>query len=744
MHTLGPGPPSSGPSSSHNSSLLAAFPPFLTPPTRPNTAPRANHPALQPPNRPTVSSTLVAPAWAHYLTAYPDPVFVDTILNIITHGANVGYQHDHARAQTSKNLSSALEHPAAVSADIAAQVAKGCTRGPFNQPPLPHFRSSPLGAVVRKRATKVRRIHHLSWPADTSVNDGIPDEEAVISYDMFQRAVDDLIASGTGSLMIKLDLEQAFRQIPVRPADWHLLGFTWLRKFYYDIVFGFGLRSAPYIFNLFAEALHWIITRHIPMRLRHYLDDFLGIFPPSSLFTQVTAAMDWIMELGRALGLRFQPEKTLSPVTCIEYLGLELDSIAMEARLPTPKLDILRDLLAEWSTRPVCTLLQLQELAGYLQFVSQVIPLSRAFMHHIFRFMTSFRTSRTRRRVPSALRRDLDWWQNVASSWNGICLLAPKRAEAHIFTDASGTKGIGGIFGSRWFSSRLPRRLRDRDIQYKELFAVLHALLCWGPDLSGKHVIFHVDNQAVVQALLNLSNRSTPVAELLRRFLNLTCHLDLSFSAIWLSSSQNALADSASRFQYAHLFDLAPYLNPQPSSRRLHFGGTSVSGTSAPKSLFTYGTASLPAPAPPTASDRNHSSPLLPSVASQTPTAPSCQPVSTPSWLGLPGSALESRPERSNLISPISDLSTLTPISPSQPQKPRLFSASSVASSATTEKPAANPNSQSPFPSSAISSVTFPPPSTSTFVRPAASLTPHSSAAGNLPQMGAPAEGMTL
>ena len=266
-HALGPGPESTGKTLSLSPSLLDQFPPISTPSPRPNTAPRANHPALQPQNAPPVSSTLVAPAWAHYLSTYPDRTFVESILNMINHGANIGYTHDHARAQSSKNLTSALKHPDAVSADITAQVAKGCTRGPFDKPPLPHFRSSPLGAVVRKRATKVRRIHHLSWPAETSVNDGIPDEEAVISYDMFQRTVDDLIESGAGSLMIKLDLEQAFRHIPVRPADWHLLGFTWMCKFYYDIVFGFGLRSAPYIFNLFAEALHWIITRHIPTRL---------------------------------------------------------------------------------------------------------------------------------------------------------------------------------------------------------------------------------------------------------------------------------------------------------------------------------------------------------------------------------------------------------------------------------------------------------------------------------------------
>jgi hypothetical protein len=55
---------------------------------------------------------------------------------------------------------------------------------------------------------------------------------------MFHRAVSDLIDSGQGSLMVKLDLEQAFRHIPVRRADWPLLGFSWRDKLYHDIASG--------------------------------------------------------------------------------------------------------------------------------------------------------------------------------------------------------------------------------------------------------------------------------------------------------------------------------------------------------------------------------------------------------------------------------------------------------------------------------------------------------------------------
>lgn len=174
--------------------------------------------------------------------------------------------------------------------------------------------------------------------------------------------------------------------------------------------------------------------------------------------------MKWMLALGKALGLSFQEEKIDGLATEIEFLGLELDSIAMEARLPQAKLDILRDLLSSWQNKSYSSLTELQELTGYLQFVSQVIPTSRAFLHHAFHFMTSFTSAFSHRRIPKALHHDIEWWSSTALHWNGVHLISPSRESVHVYTDASGTKGIGGIFGSHWFSSHIPRRLSKRDI----------------------------------------------------------------------------------------------------------------------------------------------------------------------------------------------------------------------------------------------------------------------------------------
>jgi len=125
----------------------------------------------------------------------------------------------------------------------------------------------PLGTSTSKCDPKQCVFNHYSWPKGHSINDETPNEEGLIYYDSFPLAAVALCKSGKGSLLAKLDLKDTYRHIPVHNSEWNLLGFQWLDEFYYLVVLIFGSKSAPYIFNLFAEALHWIIQWHIPAAL---------------------------------------------------------------------------------------------------------------------------------------------------------------------------------------------------------------------------------------------------------------------------------------------------------------------------------------------------------------------------------------------------------------------------------------------------------------------------------------------
>ena len=84
--------------------------------------------------------------------------------------------------------------------------------------------------------------------------------------------------------MSKLDIKSAFRNVPVHPSDWELLGMKWEGLYFFDMVLPFGLRSAPFLFDEFSSAVEWIIQNKlkIPKVIRILDDFFFATSPPRS------------------------------------------------------------------------------------------------------------------------------------------------------------------------------------------------------------------------------------------------------------------------------------------------------------------------------------------------------------------------------------------------------------------------------------------------------------------------------
>ena len=61
---------------------------------------------------------------------------------------------------------------------------------------------------------------------------------------------------GRGTMLAKIDIESAYRLLPVHPQDRILQAILWEGQLYIDTVLPFGLRSAAKIFNAVADALN--------------------------------------------------------------------------------------------------------------------------------------------------------------------------------------------------------------------------------------------------------------------------------------------------------------------------------------------------------------------------------------------------------------------------------------------------------------------------------------------------------
>ena len=87
-----------------------------------------------------------------------------------------------------------------------------------------------------------------------------------------------MVQRGRGALLAKLDVESAYRIMPIHPDDRQLLGMQWKGVTY--VIYGapvrpsFGLRSAPKIFTALSDALLWVFMNHGEVTESiHYLDD---------------------------------------------------------------------------------------------------------------------------------------------------------------------------------------------------------------------------------------------------------------------------------------------------------------------------------------------------------------------------------------------------------------------------------------------------------------------------------------
>ena len=176
----------------------------------------------------------------------------------------------------------------------------------------------------------------LSHPEGFSVSDGIRKEMCSLTYLKLDEVAKAILQLGRGARMAKRDVANAYRVVPVHPADRHLLGMRWEDGIYVDATLSFGLRSALKMFTAIADGVCWGLKSLGIRYVDHYLDDIITVGCPET--SECRDNCNIIDATLRRLGLPAAVEKSEGPTTKLEYLGIELDSVALELRLPQVKL----------------------------------------------------------------------------------------------------------------------------------------------------------------------------------------------------------------------------------------------------------------------------------------------------------------------------------------------------------------------------------------------------------------------
>ena len=490
-------------------------------------------------------------SWATELTAYPDEQFKHFILYGIEHGFRIGFDYaNHKLTAKGNNMSSTLEHPEIVHDYLATEIALGRIGVvPRGSPAAKACHVSPFGVIQKRpKPGKWRLIIDLSTSSGRSINNGIEKELCSLSYVSVDHVVNCVLRFGPGALLAKVDIKQAYRNVPVHPDDRHLLCMRWKQELLMDKVLPFGLRSAPIIFSAIADDLQWIIQQKGVNHLFHYLDDFITIGPPQSQTCHHNLGV--ITSTCQQLGVPIEPDKTEGPAIRITFLGMEIDSVARIIRLPDDKLTRLRSLLTDWSGRKALTKRELLSLIGHLQHASQAVHQGRSFLRRLINLSTVVKKLDGYVRLNISARSDIMWWRLFAEQCNGSSMLyAYRRAnpQVHVFSDASGSWGCGAFVDELWFQFKRPPNMPECHISVKEMIPIVMAAMVWGHRWKSLSIRFHCDNSAVV-ALLNAGAvRDDYLMHLMKCFSFVSAKFNFVFSACHIRGVDNVLADALTR-----------------------------------------------------------------------------------------------------------------------------------------------------------------------------------------------------
>ena len=220
----------------------------------------------------------------------------------------------------------------------------------------------------------------LSFPPGCSVNDGIPQDTYLGEYYKLRLPgidwlVEFILEKGRHCLVFKKDLRQAYRHFPIDPKDYHLLGFRYQGKFYFDTRCRFGLRSLAMICQRTTKAVVHIFTEQ-GFLADVYLDDFCGAEYPSL----ATSAFSQLSQLFHQLGLDSAPDKDSPPSTSMICLRILVDTVAFTLEVPATRLTDLQAKLRTWQAASFFTKKQLQSLLRKLSFVTACVKPGRIFM----------------------------------------------------------------------------------------------------------------------------------------------------------------------------------------------------------------------------------------------------------------------------------------------------------------------------------------------------------------------------
>ena len=306
--------------------------------------------------------------------------------------------------------------------------------------------------------------------------------------------------------MIKIDLKDAYLQVPIHQQYQHLLQFQWSAKVYQFQCLPFGLKSAPRVFSKVMKPVVGTL-RHMGIRLIIYLGDILILHQVKEELIQ---AIPLICQFFETLGLVINQKKSiLIPQQRIEFLGFLVDATTLHLVFPAEKLRKVQQLAQHLLCQQTVSVRELARFVGKtsasqraiwqaplhyraLQFlINSVVPTDQSPQEGSdAKFNTNLRLTRE-------AETDLTWWSSLDRKIPWQSPLCPKLPSKTIESDAS-NMGWGARQGEQQTGGRWSMEEASHRINYLELLAAFLALQCFAKHGHKATILMRLDSVTAV------------------------------------------------------------------------------------------------------------------------------------------------------------------------------------------------------------------------------------------------------
>ena len=420
-----------------------------------------------------------------------------------------------------------------------------------------------LGAVPKPNGS-VRHITDCSMPNLESVNNYMKSTFSTFNF----HTLDDVIRDvKPDSFMATVDLQDAYRSVPIHPEDRTHFGLRWNFGdgpiYLTDNFLCFGSKCSAFIFNRLTDA----IARYMNLQgycCYNYLDDFIVI---GENYEMTCQAQLFLIKTLRDLGFYISWRKLTSPTPYCRFLGIDIDAQNQKLFLPDDKIDKLHNELAFWQHKKTATKKQMQRLCGVLNFCCKVVRGGRVYMFYMIQLLKVF-NSRSRISLPLSFYEDISWWREFANIFNGQAdFFDPVANTVELYSDAC-LSGLAAICQNDYYYAKV-MSCDDDDLHYVvtsthayeiyvpykhaaninvlELIAVLLALIRWDNLLINCRVLCYCDNLQVCYNLCKDKTRNALSNQCLRDIFWRCVSNNIYISPAYIPSCLNVDADYLSR-----------------------------------------------------------------------------------------------------------------------------------------------------------------------------------------------------